>query len=88
MEAMQIGLPCVVTKVGANQDLVKTGFNGTLVQPGDKAGLENAIIFYIKNKQLVKSFGENSKTIIEAGYSSTKKYAEKYYELWDRCAVK
>jgi len=87
MEAMYMALPCIVTEVGANQNLVKTGFNGTLVVPGDACGLEEAVAFYLKNRHLIKSFGENSKSVIVNRYSSLDRYARQYYELWDRCAI-
>lgn len=86
MEAMTIGLCVIATDVGSNSDLVKTGFNGTLVLPGDANGLENALRYYLGNRQLIKSFGENSKSIIEAKYSSVDRYVRQYYELWDKCA--
>ncbi len=86
MEAMTIGLCVITTDVGSNADLVKTGFNGTLVLPGDVDGLEKALRYYLRNRQLIKSFGENSKSIIEARYSSADRYVRQYYELWDKCA--
>ena len=85
MEAMLKGRPCIVTDVGSNSKLIKTGFNGTVVLPKDKEGLKNAIIFYLQNKDLIGEFGKRARSIIEAGYSSIDKYTRAYYELWEKC---
>jgi glycosyltransferase involved in cell wall biosynthesis len=85
IEAMFMELPCIVTDVGSNTDLIKTGFNGTVVAPKDKEGLKNAIIFYLKNKDLIKEYGRRSMGIVEAKYSSIDAYTRKFHELWDKC---
>jgi len=85
MEGMLAGLASIVTDVGSNSDLIKAGFNGIVVLPGDKEGLKNAIVYCLKNENLIKKFGERSKPIIEARYSSIVAYTRKYYELWDKC---
>jgi len=85
MEGMLMGLASIVTDVGANSNLIKTGFNGTLVSPGDKRGLRDTIIFYLQNRDLIKEFGKRSMSIIETRYSSVDKYIRRYCELWDKC---
>jgi glycosyltransferase involved in cell wall biosynthesis len=85
MEAMLMGLPSIVTDVGSNTDLIKTGFNGTVVLPKDREGLKNAIIFYLQNKDLIREYGRRSKSIIETRYSSITAYTRKFHELWDKC---
>lgn len=86
MEAMFMGLTSIVTDVGANRDLIKTGFNGTVILPDDKDGLKNAMAYYLKNRNIMKEFGEKSGSIIREGYSSIDKYTEQYYEIWNKCA--
>lgn len=88
MEAMLIGLPSIVTNVGSNPDLIKTGFNGTVVLPGDREGLKNALIFYLRDRLVIGEFGARSKAIIERRYSFIGKYLGHYYELWDKCGKK
>jgi len=85
MEAMLMGLPSIVTDVGSNSDLVKTGFNGTVVLPGDREVLKKAMLFYLENKGIIREFGERSRPIIATEYSSIDKYVLKYCELWERC---
>lgn len=85
MEAMLIGLPSIVTDVGSNPDLIKTGFNGSVVSSGSAKELKEAMVFYLKNRNLIKEFGERSQSIIKEKYSSIYDYVRKYYELWDKC---
>ena len=85
MEAMLMGLACIVTNVGSNPDLIKADFNGMIISPDDKDALKNAVVSYFKNKDLLKKFGERSKSIIEAKYSSIQRYVEQYYKIWDNC---
>ena len=88
MEAMFMGLASIVTDVGANSDLVKTGFNGIVILPDDKDELKNAIIFYLKNRNIINEFGKRSNSIINTSYASIDKYTEQYYELWNKCSNK
>ncbi|MCX5715885.1 MAG: glycosyltransferase [Candidatus Omnitrophica bacterium] len=83
MEAMLMGLPCIVSDVGSNGDLVKTDFNGIVVRVGDKAALRDAAVFYLVNKESAKQFGKRSESIIMERYSDIGAYVKKYYELWN-----
>ena len=85
MEAMLMGLACIVTDAGSNIDLIKTGLNGTVVLPGDRDALRKAVVFYLQNRHLIDEYGKRSRSIIASRYSSVDKYRERYYELWDKC---
>ena len=85
MEAMFMRLASIVTDVGCHADLIKRGFNGKVILPGDKDGLRQALIFYLQNKDVIREFGERSGAIIKTRYSSMDAYIRKYYELWDKC---
>ena len=87
MEAMLMGLACIATAVGTNPDLIKTGFNGTIISPKDRQGLKKAIIFYIQNRDSIAVFGNRSKNIIETSHCFIEQYAREYYELWDKCGI-
>ncbi|MFA4991126.1 MAG: glycosyltransferase [Candidatus Omnitrophota bacterium] len=87
MEAMLFGLPCIVTDVGGNARLIKDGFNGTVVPPGDREGVRDAVIFYCRERGLSRERGARSVSIIKERHSSPDKYAERFYEIWDKCAV-
>jgi sugar transferase (PEP-CTERM/EpsH1 system associated) len=47
LEALASGLPVIATAVGGNVELVADGVNGTLVRPGDVAGLAQALLAYV-----------------------------------------
>jgi glycosyltransferase involved in cell wall biosynthesis len=85
MEAMLAGLCAIATDVGLNSLLIKTGFNGTLILPGDKDELKNAIMLYLQNKNLIKEYGERSRSNIGEKYTSINRYVKEYCEVWDKC---
>ena len=45
LEAMACGLPCIVTDVGGNSEVVKDQVNGLLISPGSLEEAEEAILF-------------------------------------------
>ena len=47
LEALASGLPVIATAVGGNIELVQTGVNGMLVQPGDVSGMAQALLGYL-----------------------------------------
>lgn len=65
MEAMCAGLPCVVSKIRGNVDLIKDGKGGFLVHPDDAAGFEVAIKNVISNSELQKNMGNYNKEAIK-----------------------
>ena len=69
IEAMAAHLPIVATNVGAIPDFVEIGRNGLLVEPGDIAGIANALLKLLKNAELARSFGERSYQIVLERYS-------------------
>lgn len=54
LEAMSYGLPVVATPVGGIPDLIQSGENGILVEPGDRAGFSRAIIRLLENEQGIR----------------------------------
>src|SRR5690606_39801803 len=43
LEACSMGLPCVVTNINGNNEIIQDGINGLIVEPRDAKGLEIAI---------------------------------------------
>ena len=80
-----MGFASIVTDVGSHAELIKTGFNGTVVSSGNAKELGEALVFYSKNRNLIKEFGKRSQFIINERYSSITDYVGKYHELWDKC---
>lgn len=75
LEAMAAKLPVVATLVGDNSKLVRNGFNGYLVKPGDAQDLAEKIIKVLTNKQM-HVFGIRGYSLVKRLYT------------WDQCADK
>ena len=65
-EAMAAGKAIVASdKVGCAVDLVKTGLNGYIFKSGSVADLERKLSLLISRPKSIRSFGEQSKSIIQ-----------------------
>ncbi len=65
LEGMAHAMPIISTTVGGIPEIVKTGYNGVLVKPGDVQQLTQAIKRYIDRPDLIKTEGENSAIIVK-----------------------
>ena len=61
LEALASGLPVIATAVGGNVELVEAGVNGVLVQPGDVAGMAQALLGYLDTPARIAEHGENAR---------------------------
>lgn len=57
LEAMAAGLPCVVTNVGGNPELVRDGFDGLLVPRADWQATSRAMLHILDRPQLAVAMG-------------------------------
>lgn len=64
MEAMAAGLPCVVSGVRGNMDLIGDGNGGYLYKPNNMDGFASGLRTLIDNRKLCKQFGERNKAEI------------------------
>lgn len=61
LEAMNAGLPLVVTDVGGNRDLAETNtVCGRVLQYGDKDGFSDAILEILESEELQKQLSDNA----------------------------
>ena len=65
MEAMCVGLPCVVSRIRGNIDLIQNELGGYLVNPMDYVGFAKAINYLIENPIIAKQMGEYNKLQIK-----------------------
>ncbi len=65
MEAMAAGLPCVVSGVRGNTDLIGEGEGGFVVKPFDTAGFAAALRTLLGNGNLRRQIGERNRTVIQ-----------------------
>ena len=61
LEAMNAGVPLVVTDVGGNRDLAETNtVCGCVLDYGDSDGFADAIFTLMENKELLKQYSDNA----------------------------
>lgn len=65
MEAMCMGLPCVVSKIRGNIDLIEEGKGGYLVDPMSYKEFSQAINKVLENQNQAESFGQYNKQKIK-----------------------
>lgn len=65
LEAMAAGLCCITTPVGAHGEVVTDDVNGLLVQPGDGAGLADALRRSLSDDGLRRRLGHEARGTIE-----------------------
>lgn len=65
MEAMAAGLPCVVSCIRGNVDLIEEGKGGYLFKLSSIDGLSNALKKLLENKKQMKKFGRYNQEIIK-----------------------
>ena len=65
LEAMSYGMPIISTNVGGIPEVVKTGINGILIEPGNLNAIKNSIDYYIKNRSQILVHGEGSLILVK-----------------------
>ncbi len=83
LEALASGLPVIATEVGGNVELVEEGVNGTLVQPGDVAGMAQALLGYLDAPARIAGHGANARRYAEQRFSIPV-MAEAYATVYDQ----
>ena len=58
LEAMAAGLPCVVSKISGNENLITSGVHGTLVERGDDETLVKSLLELARDTQTARRMGE------------------------------
>ena len=71
-EAMACGLPVIATRVGASREVVRDGYNGFLVPPGNADQFARAMIHLMFDPELRKLIGQRSLSMIEERFSLKK----------------
>ena len=67
LEAMYAGIPCIATEVDGIPELIRSGSNGLLVEPGNIEQIKNSLLQLIQNKELRKEFSRE-------GYQTVSRY--------------
>jgi glycosyltransferase involved in cell wall biosynthesis len=72
MEAMGLGKCCVVTAVNGNNELIRNGVDGLLIQPGDAAALYEAIKQVADDSTVSENMGLNALKRMSGLFSEAK----------------
>jgi glycosyltransferase involved in cell wall biosynthesis len=84
-EAIAMGLPCVVTDVGANRDLVCDGVSGYVVPPADSSRLAKAMENLMTAPASRRErFAKHARNVAVSQYEFTK-VGQKWCNLYKRC---
>lgn len=82
IEAMSIGIPVIVTSVGAISDVIEDGREGYLVLPKDVDALAAAIDSLVRNRSLREEMGRNALDRWKAELGA-KRMTEQIMKQWD-----
>jgi len=86
LEAMATALPCVVSGIGGNTDLVADGQTGRLVAARDPQAWTSAILELLRNPAEARRLGDNARRRIEQNFS-LRVVVDQYEELYRRLIV-
>ena len=70
LEAMMAKLPCVITRVGGNPEVVEEGKSGFIVESGDFKLAAQRLITLLENPQKAQQLGERGRQIIETNFTA------------------
>ncbi|MBL8024051.1 MAG: glycosyltransferase family 4 protein [Elusimicrobia bacterium] len=76
VEAMAVGLPCVVNAVDGCRDVIVHGVNGFLTPPGDPSATAERLDQLLKNPVLAKEIGQRAKASIGREFDKTQMVLE------------
>jgi glycosyltransferase involved in cell wall biosynthesis len=69
LESMATGLPLIGTRVGGLPEMIAEGRNGMLVRPRDPRGLADAMLALLRDPDLARRYGEESRRRVEEEFS-------------------
>ncbi|MCK0163985.1 glycosyltransferase [Marinobacter sp. S6332] len=76
LEAMSLGKPCIVTRVGGNPELVQDETNGLLVPTNDSESMSNAMVRMAESTLLRRDLGEQASATFYRQFSAEKMAAD------------
>jgi glycosyltransferase involved in cell wall biosynthesis len=87
LEAMAVGLPAVVTRVGGAEDVIEQDRNGLLVEPGSRAQLESTLLDCLGDHDRLLRLGLAARKTAVDHYSlehTADRWVEEYRQLAER----
>jgi glycosyltransferase involved in cell wall biosynthesis len=84
MEAFTRGRPVVTTSVGGVPDVVESGVNGLLVEPGDTEGMATALEQVLADRELAGRLADGARSTGQSATWAPDGYARAVREMVDR----
>lgn len=70
LESMSYGLPVISTNVGGIPEMIENSKSGFIINPGDLAGLQVSMEFFMNNRNKISQMGCVSRKIVEKKFAS------------------
>ena len=61
LEAMAVGIPVITTPVGGVPDVIISGTNGILVDPGDIDAITDALVMLMESPEICSTIGREGR---------------------------
>jgi len=87
IEALHAGLPCIVSKVGGNPELVRSGENGFLFEAGNVDALVQNLRALAAEPRLLVEFGMRSKELAARQFTA-ESCASSYLDVYEQMGLK
>ena len=71
LEAQACGKPVVATSVGGISEVMKDGYTGILVEPGDSEELAGAILSLLSNREKMRIMGSAGRKMVMDCYNKS-----------------
>ncbi|MCL4338139.1 glycosyltransferase family 4 protein [Patescibacteria group bacterium] len=81
LEAFSSGKPVIASNIGGIPEIVKDGYNGYLVEPGNAEDLADKISKLWDNPSLCRKMGKNAREYVEKNYGPREHY-EKLMDIY------
>jgi glycosyltransferase involved in cell wall biosynthesis len=72
LEAMATGLPVVLTRVGANEEIVEHRESGFLIKPGDGRELADALEALVRDPRTARQMGARGRALVEKRFDAAR----------------
>ena len=71
LEACASSLPCIVSNVGGNSEIVSNGENGFVIDGFQPENYAEKMLFYLENKNIIKEMGDRAYNLSKTKFSLT-----------------
>jgi glycosyltransferase involved in cell wall biosynthesis len=83
LEAMATALPCIVSRIAGNTDLIDEGRHGRLVEEPEASAWSAAILELLEDREKARRLGEAARARIDAEFALPV-VVDRYVELYRR----